>query len=82
MRSLMSESAKRNRIIEMTLSLLRANDKPRALARKTLDIMTHHRDLACVREPNDLAKQPQGEWKEWQAFWAEVAMLLKKAGSS
>jgi tetratricopeptide (TPR) repeat protein len=50
-----------------------------ALARKTLDIMTHHRDLACVRVEKELAKLPEPERKEWQAFWSEVAALLKKA---
>jgi hypothetical protein len=50
-----------------------------ALARKTLDIMTHHREFACVREENDLAQLPETERKEWHAFWAEVAALLKKA---
>ena len=50
-----------------------------ALARKTLDIMAHHRDLACVRDEKELAKLPEPERKEWQAFWSEVALLLKKA---
>ena len=48
-------------------------------ARKTLDILTHHRDLACVREPEALARLPQGERKNWQAFWAGAADLLKRA---
>jgi eukaryotic-like serine/threonine-protein kinase len=57
-----------------------AIDQPNlALARKTLDIMTHHRDLACVRDEKELAKLPEPERKEWQAFWSEVAALLKKA---
>ncbi len=51
-----------------------------ALARKTLDIMTHHRDLACVRDEKDLARLPERERKEWQSLWAEVAALLKEAG--
>ncbi len=50
-----------------------------ALARKSLDILTHHRDLACVRDEKELARLPEPERKEWQAFWAEVAALLKKA---
>jgi tetratricopeptide (TPR) repeat protein len=53
-----------------------------ALARKTLDILTHHRDLACVRKPDALATLALGERNDWQAFWAEVAALLKKVRSS
>jgi hypothetical protein len=49
------------------------------LARKALDTMTRHRDLACVRDENELAKLPERDQKDWQAFWAEVAALLKKA---
>ena len=29
-------------------------------------------ELACVREPNALAKFPEAERAAWQAFWAEV----------
>ncbi len=50
-----------------------------AIARKTLDILTHHRELACVREETNLKKFPEDERKAWQAFWSEVAALLKKA---
>ena len=50
--------------------------------RKTLDILTHHHDLACVREPEALAGLPQGERKSWQAFWAGAADLLKRAERS
>jgi hypothetical protein len=32
-----------------------------------------------VREPDALAKLTQGERKDWQAFWAEVDRVLKKA---
>jgi tetratricopeptide (TPR) repeat protein len=53
-----------------------------ALARKTLDIVTHHRDLACVRDEKELANLPELERKEWQAFWSEVAALLTKAEKS
>jgi hypothetical protein len=51
-----------------------------AIARRTLDIMTHHRDLACIRDEKELAKLPEPERKEWQALWVEVAALLKTAG--
>jgi tetratricopeptide (TPR) repeat protein len=51
----------------------------RSLARKTLDILTHHRDLARVWDDKELAKLPELEKKEWQEFWSDVAALLKKA---
>lgn len=35
--------------------------------------------LACVRELEALARLPQGERKNWQAFWAGAADLLKRA---
>lgn len=46
------------------------------VARRTLDIMLHHRDLACVRSPEALAKLPEAERVEWQKFWAEVSALM------
>ena len=49
------------------------------LARKALDILTHHSDLSYVREPEALARLPQGERKNWQALWAGAADLLKRA---
>jgi len=59
------------------------SDPPKpAIARKTLDIMTRHRDLACVRDDKELAKLPEAERKEWKALWLEVAELLKKAEKS
>jgi hypothetical protein len=38
--------------------------------------------LLANDKPTALAKLPQGERKDWQAFWSEIATLLKKAGSS
>jgi hypothetical protein len=32
-----------------------------------------------IRDLEALAMLPEAERKEWQALWAEVAMLLKKA---
>ncbi len=40
------------------------------------------RDLVGIREEGDLKKLAEDERKAWQAFWAEVVALLKKAGSS
>lgn len=42
--------------------------------------MTHHGDPACVRDEQELTKLPEPERNEWQALWAEVTALLKKAG--
>jgi Flp pilus assembly protein TadD len=57
-------------------------DAPRlALARRTLDILIHHRDLACVRDEASLKKLTPDEQKAWEAFWADVSLLLKKADS-
>jgi hypothetical protein len=44
--------------------------------------MTHHCDLACVRDEKELADLPEPERKNWQTFWGEVAELLKKADKS
>jgi hypothetical protein len=43
--------------------------------------------LACVREPEALAKLPLAERKQWEAFWAEVeaminAMIKRDAASA
>ena len=53
-----------------------------ALACRTLDILTHHRDLASVRDEKELTKLPEPERKDWHAFWSEVAVLLKQAEKS
>ena len=45
-------------------------------------IMNHWKqdnDLAGIREAPALAKLPETERKEWQALWAEVESLLKRA---
>ena len=41
--------------------------------------MTHHRDLVCLRDRASLIKLPETERKLWEAFWAEVAALLRSA---
>jgi Flp pilus assembly protein TadD len=38
--------------------------------------------LAYVREPEALARLPQGERKQWEAFWAEVEAMIKRAAVS
>ena len=54
----------------------------KSLATKTLEHWKADRDLAGVRDEKELAKLPEGERKEWQAFWSEVATLLAKAEKS
>jgi hypothetical protein len=51
----------------------------KALSTKTLRHWKTDRDLAGIRDERELAKLPEPEQKEWQAFWAEVAALLKNA---
>jgi hypothetical protein len=38
-------------------------------------------DLASLRDANALAKLPEAERKDWQALWADVDALLKRAGA-
>jgi hypothetical protein len=40
-----------------------------------------HHAFAPVREPEALDRLPEAERKGWQAFWADVDALIKKAGS-
>jgi tetratricopeptide (TPR) repeat protein len=55
-------------------------DPDLATAREALNVLAHHRNLACVRDEDSLRKLPESEQKEWLAFWTDVAALLKKAG--
>ena len=50
------------------------------LATKTLANWKQQTDLGGVRDNEKLAKLPEAERKEWQAFWAEIDALLKPAG--
>jgi tetratricopeptide (TPR) repeat protein len=43
---------------------------------RTLEHWKNAPDFAGVREPNDLAKLPEDERKNWQTLWADVARLL------
>jgi tetratricopeptide (TPR) repeat protein len=60
--------------------LIQGPHSQRVLARKTLEILTHHRDLACVREENHLKQLREDERKAWQMFWRQVHALMAKAG--
>jgi len=61
-----------------TCAKLLAQGPPRqhALARKTLEIIRHHSDLAGLRDEADLKQLPEDERKGWEMFWAEVNALL------
>ena len=48
------------------------------LARKTLEILTHHRDLACERERRRAQEIPQGERKEWQTSGPRLPRFSKR----
>jgi hypothetical protein len=47
-----------------------------ASGRRALQLWTMDPHLAAVRDPAALAKLPEAERKEWEAFWAEVRRLL------
>ena len=49
-----------------------------ALVRRALQNWRVDRDLTSVRDDSHLQRLPQGEQKAWQAFWSDVAALLKK----
>ena len=51
----------------------------RTAVARTLDHWKQDNDLAAIREAEALAKLPAAEQKEWQALWAEVEALLKRA---
>ncbi len=59
------------------LALLGASStRARDDARKTLANWKSDPDLAGVREADALARLPEAERKDWQAFWSEVDTLL------
>ncbi len=53
--------------------------KARAQVARTLRHWQVDTDLAGVRDAAALAKLPEAERKDWQALWADVDALLKKA---
>jgi hypothetical protein len=53
--------------------------KARAQVVQTLQHWKLDTDLAGVRDAIALAKLPEAERKEWQALWADVEALLKRA---
>ncbi len=58
---------------------LKADPKAGPDVRKALQTWREEIDLAGVRDPGALDKRPESERKDWQALWAEVDALLKKA---
>ncbi|MGC8639779.1 MAG: tetratricopeptide repeat protein, partial [Isosphaeraceae bacterium] len=51
----------------------------RQLVAQTLQHWKGDPDLARVRDEAALVRLPQAERKAWQAFWADVALLLRRA---
>ena len=45
---------------------------------KALTLWQVDPDLACVRDPGELAKLAENERKEYLAIWAEVAAVLAR----
>jgi serine/threonine-protein kinase len=58
--------------------LLDRNPAARGDAWKALTLWQLDPDLACVRDPGELDKLPEAEWKEYLAIWAEVAAVLAR----
>ena len=63
------------------LGKILASDQPddRAAVVQVLQHWKKESDLAGIRATEALAKLPEAERKEWQAVWAEVDVLLKRA---
>jgi tetratricopeptide (TPR) repeat protein len=59
--------------------LLDSQSPPAAALTQELRHWQADTDLAGVRDPQALAKLPDGERKNWQALWADVDQLLQKA---
>ena len=83
-------SAERAALRRRALDLLRSErdtgaqalgSDPKAAERVVAALRSWRSDyaLAGVREADALAKMPEPERKDWQAFWADVDALLKKA---
>jgi hypothetical protein len=54
-------------------------DKARPIVLKTMQHWQKDRDFAGVRGSEALARLPEGERREWQQLWADVAELLARA---
>ena len=50
-----------------------------ARARKTLEILLHHRGLEPVRDPRVLEALPEDEHTAWRELWSEVTTMLSTA---
>ena len=59
--------------------LTAASPRPAPRVRQMLEHWKADSDLAGVRDEAGLAKLPEAERRAWQALWADVEALLKKA---
>jgi predicted Zn-dependent protease len=84
-----ADEAARAALRRQALGLLRADlaqrakrldaDGPgRAEALLNLEHSTRDADVACIRDPDALARLPVAERAEWTAFWKEVEALIVK----
>ncbi len=86
------DAPERTRLRNQALGWLRANlaawdrvakdarDPLRPQIGTFLDELKQSPQLARVRDPDGLAKLPDGERAAWKAFWDDLDALLKKAG--
>jgi hypothetical protein len=58
------------------------NAKDRGVVVQALQHWKECSDVADIRNADALAKLPEPERKEWQAIWAEVDALLKRAAAA
>jgi eukaryotic-like serine/threonine-protein kinase len=82
------DDAERTRLRRQALDWLRAHlalltrqieSANRAATLQSLRHWQQDSDLATVRDAGSLAKLPDAERKEWEALWADVEALLKRA---
>ena len=82
------DDAERTRLRRQALDWLRAHlalltrqieSADRADSLQSLRHWQKDSDLATVREAESLAKLPDAERKEWEALWADVEAVLKRA---
>ncbi len=82
------DDAERTRLRRQALDWLRADlagqarrldSADRAAAQQALLHWQEDTDLASLRDAEALAKLPEAERADWQALWAEVESLLKRA---
>jgi eukaryotic-like serine/threonine-protein kinase len=67
--------------LEKHKAVIARSEQGRLNAHRALRLWLDLEDFQAVREPAALAKLPEAEHKEWEAFWAEVRELLQNSES-